>query len=221
MATGPPNLSDSDLNTLTTSLIEDIYDITSTIKDPEFPDKILGELKTSFESDKFVINQDDIHVKIFGKNGVFKIFIELVYTPTVSHCSLTSLRGALGSPSASILSEVHWVNKKKCTPPKIGLTIRSKLSRDFPIKAHDTILYTLKNETFQKYFYKNNDITNEENIRFSVKILVFPGSHSTENEVNRQVNDKERVLAALESSVLVSKIEELIVEEEWSNNNIN
>ena len=95
MATGPPNLSDSDLNTLTTSLIEDIYDITSTIKDPEFPDKILGELKTSFESDKFVINQDDIYVKIFGKNGVFKIFIELVYTPTVSHCSLTSLRGAL------------------------------------------------------------------------------------------------------------------------------
>eukprot|EP00775_Hariotina_reticulata_P002151 gene2151-2469_t len=39
--------------------------------------------------------------------------------------------------------------------------------------------------------------------RFKVDILLSPGSHSTEAAVNKQLNDKERVAAALENGALL------------------
>jgi metal-sulfur cluster biosynthetic enzyme len=38
--------------------------------------------------------------------------------------------------------------------------------------------------------------------RFKVDVLVSPGSHASELDVNRQLNDKERVLAAVENESL-------------------
>lgn len=35
--------------------------------------------------------------------------------------------------------------------------------------------------------------------RFKVTIKIFPGSHNTEDAINKQLNDKERVAAALEN----------------------
>ncbi|KAF8745021.1 hypothetical protein AX14_012027 [Amanita brunnescens Koide BX004] len=43
--------------------------------------------------------------------------------------------------------------------------------------------------------------------RFKVDIFVKPGSHQSEHAVNKQLNDKERVAAALENSALVEAVE--------------
>jgi metal-sulfur cluster biosynthetic enzyme len=43
--------------------------------------------------------------------------------------------------------------------------------------------------------------------RFKVDIVVSPGSHSSEAAVNKQLNDKERVAAALENPNLLEKVD--------------
>ena len=45
-------------------------------------------------------------------------------------------------------------------------------------------------------------------------ILVREGSHSTEADVNKQINDKERVAAAMENPNLKETVEECIKEME-------
>ncbi|XP_076907023.1 protein AE7-like [Bidens hawaiensis] len=44
--------------------------------------------------------------------------------------------------------------------------------------------------------------------RFKVDIRVAPGTHATEDAVNKQLNDKERVAAALENPNLVDMVDE-------------
>jgi len=46
--------------------------------------------------------------------------------------------------------------------------------------------------------------------RFKVDIHVKPGSHQSENELNKQLNDKERVAAALENPALLTVLEECL-----------
>lgn len=46
--------------------------------------------------------------------------------------------------------------------------------------------------------------------RFKISISVTPGSHSSESSVNKQLNDKERVAAALENSNLTEVINQCI-----------
>ncbi|KAG2568441.1 protein AE7-like [Panicum virgatum] len=47
--------------------------------------------------------------------------------------------------------------------------------------------------------------------RYKVDIRVAPGSHSTEAAVNKQLNDKERVAAALENPNLLDMVEECLL----------
>ncbi|KAK4252698.1 hypothetical protein QN277_014442 [Acacia crassicarpa] len=46
--------------------------------------------------------------------------------------------------------------------------------------------------------------------RYKVDIIVAPGSHSTEAAVNKQLNDKERVAAALENPNLLDMVDECL-----------
>eukprot|EP00252_Welwitschia_mirabilis_P025545 TRINITY_DN8021_c0_g1_i1.p1 TRINITY_DN8021_c0_g1~~TRINITY_DN8021_c0_g1_i1.p1 ORF type:complete len:158 (-),score=34.04 TRINITY_DN8021_c0_g1_i1:119-592(-) len=46
--------------------------------------------------------------------------------------------------------------------------------------------------------------------RFKVDIQVAPGSHATEAAVNKQLNDKERIAAALENPNLSSMVDECL-----------
>jgi hypothetical protein len=46
---------------------------------------------------------------------------------------------------------------------------------------------------------------------FQVDISVTPGAHSTEAAVNKQLNDKERVAAALENPNLVEMVNRCLV----------
>ncbi|KAF9030783.1 FAM96B protein [Panaeolus papilionaceus] len=48
--------------------------------------------------------------------------------------------------------------------------------------------------------------------RFKVDIFVKPGSHQSEHAVNKQLNDKERVAAALENSVLLDTVEKCLAD---------
>ena len=47
-------------------------------------------------------------------------------------------------------------------------------------------------------------------IRFKVTIKIFPGSHQSEDAVNKQLNDKERVAAALENNHLLEVVNKCI-----------
>lgn len=46
--------------------------------------------------------------------------------------------------------------------------------------------------------------------RFKVKITVAPGSHQSELSVNKQLNDKERVSAAMENTRLLAVVNECL-----------
>jgi metal-sulfur cluster biosynthetic enzyme len=47
--------------------------------------------------------------------------------------------------------------------------------------------------------------------RFKVDILITPGTHASETAVNKQLNDKERVAAALENGHLLGAFSALIL----------
>lgn len=46
--------------------------------------------------------------------------------------------------------------------------------------------------------------------RFKTKVSIYPGSHASEKDINKQLNDKERVAAALENDQLMSVVERCI-----------
>lgn len=46
--------------------------------------------------------------------------------------------------------------------------------------------------------------------RFKVDILITPGTHASEAAVNKQLNDKERVAAALENAHLLHVVNKCI-----------
>lgn len=46
--------------------------------------------------------------------------------------------------------------------------------------------------------------------RFKVKIKITPGTHKSEKEINKQLNDKERVAAALENYSLIKVVNQCI-----------
>ena len=48
--------------------------------------------------------------------------------------------------------------------------------------------------------------------RCKIDVLVQEGKHNTKSEIDKQVNDKERVLAALENPHIADAIEDLIKE---------
>ena len=112
---------------------QEIFELIRGVRDPEHP-LSLEELN--------VVRADAIHV------NDEKNYIKLFFTPTVPHCSMSTL---------------------------IGLCLRVKLMRSLPV-------------------------------RFKVDIYVEPGSHVSEQQVNKQLNDKERVAAALENGHLLQTV---------------
>jgi metal-sulfur cluster biosynthetic enzyme len=48
--------------------------------------------------------------------------------------------------------------------------------------------------------------------RFKIDIRLKPGSHNSEHAVNKQLNDKERVAAALENPVLLDTVEQTLAD---------
>ncbi|CAK9173465.1 unnamed protein product [Ilex paraguariensis] len=71
----------------------------------------------------------------------------------------------------------------------IGLCLRVKLMRSLPSRYKVCVCYYLVNQ---------------------VDIRVAPGTHATEAAVNKQLNDKERVAAALENPNLVDMLDECL-----------
>ena len=117
----------------------EIFDLIRGIKDPEHP-LTLEELN--------VVEEENVVVDVANKR------VEVIFTPTIEHCSLASL---------------------------IGLCIQVKLLRSIPP-------------------------------RFKISVRIAPGSHSTEDVVNKQLADKERVAAALENSQLLEVINQCLVD---------
>lgn len=112
----------------------EVFELIRRIRDPEHPNT-LEQLR--------VVDPSLITVRWPKKQVI------VTFTPTVPHCSLTTL---------------------------IGLSIRLQLERSLP-------LYT------------------------KIDVFVTPGSHEQEEQVNKQLNDKERVAAALENRNLLNVVE--------------
>lgn len=117
----------------------EIFELIKNIMDPEHPNTLeqLG-----------VVDPENIFVDA-GKHSV-----RVLFTPTVPHCSMTTL---------------------------IGLCIRVKLQRCI------------------------------SNV-FKIDVKVAPGTHNQEVEVNKQLADKERVAAALESKGLLELVHKCLNE---------
>lgn len=49
--------------------------------------------------------------------------------------------------------------------------------------------------------------------KFKLDVFLSKGTHSTENEINKQINDKERIAAAMENPNLKKIVEECISDE--------
>lgn len=115
----------------------EIFELIRRIRDPEHP--------TSLE-----------HLRVVDPSLITvnwpKKTVRVQFTPTVPHCSLTTL---------------------------IGLSIYLQLQRSLP--------------PFTK-----------------IDIFVTPGTHDQEEQVNKQINDKERVAAALENVNLLKMVESCI-----------
>jgi metal-sulfur cluster biosynthetic enzyme len=112
---------------------EEIFELIREIRDPEHP-LSLEELSV-VKPEAIVVDDENSTIQLF-------------FTPTVNHCSMSTL---------------------------IGLCLRVKLMRSLPV-------------------------------RFKVDIYVEPGSHLSEQQVNKQLNDKERVAAALENNHLLQTV---------------
>ncbi|CBZ23721.1 conserved hypothetical protein [Leishmania mexicana MHOM/GT/2001/U1103] len=117
----------------------EVFEMIRRIRDPEHPNS-LEQLKV-VEPSLITVDWKKRHIRV-------------LFTPTVPHCSLTTL---------------------------IGLSIRLQLERSLPE-------YT------------------------KVDIYVTPGTHEQEEQVNKQLNDKERVAAALENRNLLNVVESCINE---------
>ncbi|XP_070542895.1 cytosolic iron-sulfur assembly component 2A-like [Ptychodera flava] len=50
--------------------------------------------------------------------------------------------------------------------------------------------------------------------KFKLDIFIKKGGHSTEDEINKQINDKERIAAAMENPNLRELVERCLIEEE-------
>lgn len=123
-------------------LQETVFDLIRGIIDPEKPQTL---------EDLDVVKEEDVYIYRHEK----EMWIKLVFTPTVPHCSLASL---------------------------IGLCLRSKLEINLPDKH-------------------------------KLDIYIKQGTHSTADEINKQINDKERIAAAMENPNLRDLVNKCIADE--------
>ena len=137
-----PSLVDS---TVSKSAHCDKRSHTQCINSSETPDKTSTDSVSSTSHEQEHDKEDE------------QLWIRIVFTPTVPHCSLATL---------------------------IGLCLRVKLER------------CLEG-------------------RFKLDILVSEGTHTIEGDVNKQINDKERVAAAMENPNLREMVETCIREAEY------
>ncbi|CAI8025788.1 Cytosolic iron-sulfur assembly component 2A [Geodia barretti] len=166
-------------------VVSEIFDLIRDIKDPEHPHtleelNVVSEDCITVRRHTFCQNrvaasntqqtdsssQTSVETKSTLPSGITnkteeeeeeELWIKLVFTPTVPHCSLATL---------------------------IGLCLRVKLERCLEA-------------------------------RFKLDIVVSEGAHAIEGDVNKQINDKERVAAAMENPGLREMVEECIKEAEY------
>ncbi|KAL3318206.1 Eukaryotic translation initiation factor 3 subunit L [Cichlidogyrus casuarinus] len=121
---------------------EEIFEHIRDIRDPEHP--------VSLEALN-VVSLSDIEIQSAKDKNYSLLLVKI--TPTIPHCSMSSL---------------------------IGLCVKVKLLRSLP--PH-----------------------------FKVKVMIKPGTHVEEGPINQQVNDKERVTAALENPSLCKLVHDCLL----------
>ena len=100
--------------------------------------------------------------------------------------------------------KIEWKpTSKNCSlAVNIGLSIRYKLEKEINMLKEN-----LKNSKFK---YDNSSF------RYKIDIRLQKGSHNTETEINKQLNDKERYRAALENPQILEYIKNLTDEKSYN-----
>ena len=88
----------------------------------------------------------------------------------------------------------------------IGLCVGIEFDGSLPRRAHSRPLAPRAPLALQVRVKLQNSLP----ARFKIDVLLTPGSHSTEEAVNKQLNDKERVAAALENAGLCNMIKKCL-----------
>ncbi|XP_045666738.1 cytosolic iron-sulfur assembly component 2A isoform X1 [Ursus americanus] len=163
----------------------EVYDLIRTIRDPEKPNT-LEELEVVTESSVEVqeINEEDYLVIIR-------------FTPTVPHCSLATLIALtayerifqLRNPRLRSLSDLLRIMY-----PEL-MTLRLKP------RSPDSKRLCLRVKLQRCLPFKHK-----------LEIYISEGTHSTEEDINKQINDKERVAAAMENPNLREIVEQCVLE---------
>ena len=106
------------------------------------------------------------------------------------------------NPTSVPYIEIEWVpTVPNChLAMTIALCIKTKLSKELPQLDKQIAQAT----------GKPSNLSNSK-----IDVLVQDGKHDTKAEIDKQVNDKERVLAAMENPAVVSAIEDLIRERNY------
>ncbi|KAM7523069.1 hypothetical protein LguiA_012971 [Lonicera macranthoides] len=167
------------------------------IKDPEHPYS-LEELKVISE-EAVEVNDENSHVRV-------------TFTPTVEHCSMATVIGLCLRVKLmrSLPSRYKPLQRE-------GLVISKQSVEEFKMHLCDTWHFGSNRTMEQRYAREDIRLINDTRIssihpkiRILVDIRVAPGTHATEAAVNKQLNDKERVAAALENPNLVDMVDECL-----------
>ena len=75
-----------------------------------------------------------------------------------------------------------------------------------------TIALCMRSKLFKKLTIQNAKVDILSKRLLAITSLVHEGKHSIKDQIDRQVNDKERVLAAMENEQIVAVITDLIEE---------
>ncbi|KAL5181392.1 Protein AE7-like 1 [Glycine soja] len=115
--------------------------------------------------------------------------ILITFTPTVQHCSMATV---------------------------IGLCLRVKLKHYFPphYKRSEAVPSHNRGRCRRVAVADQTTVIGDKIVVRYVDIKVSPGSHANEESVNKQLNDKERVAAALENPNLRQLVDECLYSNE-------
>ncbi|XP_070009005.1 protein AE7 isoform X1 [Nicotiana tabacum] len=193
----------------------EIFDHIRDIKDPEHPYS-LEELK--------VITEDAVEV------NDERSYVRVRFTPTVEHCSMATVIGlCLRVKLMRCLPSRYKMTETKPTvdviPVMSKITENKFMGSNYMDWSKTIRLYLRsidkenhlvddppKDETKSVWLKEDAKLFLQikNSMHSEVDIRVAPGSHATEAAVNKQLNDKERVAAALENPNLVDMVDECL-----------
>lgn len=115
----------------------------------------------------------------------------------------------------NVISEDNVIlnNNDKTSPLSISITFKPTVPHcSFASLIGLTIIYAIYNTINEINFSPSlpSHVSSDEAYKYvKVSVCLQPGSHQSENQLNKQLNDKERVACALSNPTLLNQVQKL------------